>query len=86
MNVLISSVFMQIIPNWEVTNAIRENSFIVENDVTRVLFAGVCTGLSSAIAFKGDFSCGGIDVLTYYFALRKSTSIGKYSSNDNNRY
>ena len=35
--------------------------------------------LSSAIAFKGDFSCGGIDVLTYYFALRKSTSIGKYS-------
>lgn len=79
MNVLISSVFMQIIPNWEVTNAIRENLFIVENDVTRVLFAGVCTGLSSAIAFKGDFSCGGIDVLTYYFALRKSTSIGKYS-------
>ncbi|MGM9873456.1 MAG: YitT family protein [Bacilli bacterium] len=78
-NVFVSSLFMQIIPNWDVTSAIRENLFIVNNDVTRVLFAGVCTGLSSAIAYKGDFSCGGIDVFTYYFALRKSTSVGKYS-------
>lgn len=79
LNVFISSLFMQIIPNWDVTNAIRLNEFISSNDVTRVIFAGVCTGLSSAIAYKGDFSCGGIDVFTYYFALRKSTSVGKYS-------
>ena len=24
-------------------------------------------------------SCGGIDIFTYYFALRKSTSVGKYA-------
>ncbi len=44
----------------------------------RALFAGVCTGLSSAIAFKADSSTGGLDVISYYIALKKSTSTGKY--------
>lgn len=45
----------------------------------RALFAGVCTGVSSAIAFKMDASAGGIDVVAYYIALKKSTLVGKYS-------
>ena len=56
--------------------------FVSENGggmLARALFAGICTGLSSAVAFKFDFSAGGIDVISYYFALRKSTSVGKYS-------
>ena len=53
-------------------------SFIESSVMTRVILAGVCTGLSSALAYRGDLSCGGIDVFTYYFALRKSTSVGKY--------
>lgn len=44
----------------------------------RVFFAGLCTGLSSAIAFKIDSSAGGFDILTYYLSLRKSTTVGKY--------
>ncbi len=47
--------------------------------LARGLFGGVFTGLSSAIAFKFDFSTGGIDILAYYIALRKSTLVGKYS-------
>ena len=35
-------------------------------------------GVSSALAYRGDVSCGGIDVFSYYFALRKSTNIGRY--------
>ena len=45
----------------------------------RALFAGVCTGLSTALAFKADLSPGGLDVIAYYIALRKSTLAGKYS-------
>lgn len=44
----------------------------------RALFAGVCTGMSSAIAYKWETSAGGFDIVAYYFSLRKSTSAGKY--------
>ncbi|MCR5491650.1 MAG: YitT family protein [Bacilli bacterium] len=47
--------------------------------LSRALFAGVCTGLASALAYKIDASAGGIDVLAYYIALKKSTMVGKYS-------
>ena len=57
---------------------LASNSLISNSVLSRVIFAGVCTGISSAFAFRGDISCGGIDVFTYYFALRKSTSVGKY--------
>lgn len=46
--------------------------------ITRALFAGLCTGLSSAIAFKYETSAGGFDVVSYYISLRKSTTTGKY--------
>ena len=48
--------------------------------VARAIFAGLCTGLSSAIAYKVDCSGGGIDVIAYYIAVKKSTMVGKYSS------
>ena len=48
--------------------------------ISRALFGGVFTGLSSAIAFKVETSTGGIDVVSYYLALKKSTSVGKYST------
>src|SRR5574344_460681 len=47
--------------------------------LARALFAGVLTGLSSALAFKVDISAGGIDILAYYIALKKNTLVGKYS-------
>lgn len=48
--------------------------------LVRVLFAGMIIGFSSALAFKNEISCGGIDVFSYYFSLRKSTSVGKYNT------
>jgi uncharacterized membrane-anchored protein YitT (DUF2179 family) len=47
--------------------------------LARALFAGICTGLSSALAFKVDISAGGVDIIAYYIALRKNTLTGKYS-------
>lgn len=44
----------------------------------RALFAGICTGISSAIAYKWETSAGGFDVVSYYVSLRKSTTAGKY--------
>ncbi len=48
--------------------------------VARAIFAGVCTGLSSALAYKVDCSGGGIDVIAYYIAIKKSALVGKYST------
>lgn len=47
--------------------------------LSRALFAGICTGLSSAIAFKYELSAGGADVIAYYVSLKKSTPTGKYT-------
>ncbi len=48
--------------------------------LARALFAGLTTGLSSAIAFKFDTSAGGFDVVAYYLALRKSKNAGPYGA------
>ncbi len=44
----------------------------------RALFAGLLAGLGSALAFKLETSTGGIDVISYYLSIRKSTTAGKY--------
>ena len=78
-NVGASSLFIALFSmSGGVGEMLASNSFISGSILSRVIFAGVCTGISSAIAFRGEISCGGIDVFTYYFALRKSTSVGKY--------
>ena len=46
---------------------------------TRALLGGICTGISSAIAFRANASAGGIDVIAYYIALKKNRMVGKYS-------
>ena len=47
--------------------------------LSRAIFGGVMTGLSSALAYKLDASAGGIDVVAYRVAIKKSTAVGKYS-------
>ncbi len=46
--------------------------------LARALFAGLCTGLSSAIAYKFETSAGGFDIIAYYVSLRKSKNAGPY--------
>lgn len=57
------------------------SKFISENGgmLSRAIFAGICTGLSSAIAYKADASAGGFDIVAYYLSLRKGVTTGKYN-------
>ena len=78
LNVGLSSLFISVFNNVQFMKDIAAE--ISGENLTRVLFAGVTVGVASAIAYKAEVSCGGIDVFSYYFALRKSTSVGKYST------
>ena len=79
-NVGLSSLFIYLFshPTFGFTHVIAANSLVADHLLVRVLFGGACVGLSSALAYRGDISCGGMDVFNYYLALRKSTSTGKY--------
>ena len=76
-NVGLSSLFIQVFNNIELMKQVAQA--IAGEHLARVLFAGVLVGTASAIAYKANSSCGGVDVFSYYFSLRKSTSVGKYS-------
>ncbi|MBP5091123.1 MAG: YitT family protein, partial [Bacilli bacterium] len=83
-NVLEVSILTRVFAAWDFPYRLYE--FIFEHGggfFGRAFFAGVLTGLASAMAFKFDFSNGGIDIVAYYFALRKNTSVGKYATGIN---
>lgn len=71
-NVICVSIFIKFLP----TITISE----IQSDILgRALFAGICTGLSSAMCYKMEISAGGMDIVSYYFAYHRSTSVGKYT-------
>lgn len=72
LNVIFVSLFIKFIPSIAIDEILGDN-------LGRALFAGILTGLSSAIAYKVEISAGGLDVISYYFAYQKSTSVGKYT-------
>ena len=78
-NVGLSSLFISLFSNWNFIQQIAMNGYIASSPLSRVLFAGICTGISSGIAFKGGTSCGGMDIVTCYLSLKKSTGVGKYN-------
>lgn len=94
LNVGLSSVFIMVFKQWDFVLQIRQTLTAAQtidgvtylnygNIVVRTLFAGIFVGTASGIAFKADVSCGGIDVFSYYFGMRKSTSVGKYTATIN---
>ncbi len=80
-NVVETSLFTELLSPQNVQVIYEIGQYVSEHGglLARVIFGGVTTGLSAAIAFKGDLSTGGIDVIAYYIALKKRTSVGKYS-------
>lgn len=80
-NVAESSIFIRLLTIDAIPLFGKIAEFIEGNGamLSRSMFGGVFVGLSSAIAFKGDFSTGGLDVVAYYIALRKKTLVGKYT-------
>jgi uncharacterized membrane-anchored protein YitT (DUF2179 family) len=74
LNVAFTSFFIEILPIGILT------LFDISSDMlSRALFAGIIGGIASAIAFQAEISSGGLDVITYYIANVKSTSVGKYA-------
>ncbi len=72
-NVGLASLFISLIPvGWE-------TAVIYDSQLTRTLYAGILAGFSAAIAFKANVSSGGMDIIAYYFANRKSEGVGKYN-------
>ena len=81
-NVALASLFTNLLglePFVGLLDAISEFANANGGMLARAIFAGVCTGVSSGIAYKVDASAGGIDVIAYYIALRKNVLVGKYS-------
>lgn len=80
-NVLETSIFTELLnpEKIEVIYQIGQYVSVHGGLLARVIFGGATTGLSTAIAFKGDLSTGGIDVIAYWIALKKRTAVGKYS-------
>ena len=81
LNVGATSLFTSLLRYADASLFFRISEFVDSNGglVTRALLGGVCTGISSAIAFKVDASAGGMDVVAYYIALKKSVLVGRYS-------
>lgn len=75
LNVIFTSLFISILPA-DFFDPIAK--LVSATPLARAIFAGLFTGLSSGFAFKSGHSTGGIDVIAYYYSLRKSTSTGKY--------
>lgn len=79
LNVAVASLFISIFGQSDLIHQIAANSYIASSPLSRVLIAGMCTGISSGIAFKGGTSCGGMDIVTCFISLKKSTGVGKYN-------
>ena len=79
---LVNVIFVFLFSNIFKGQFFQEVATVINNHggfLSRALFAGMCTGLSSAIAYKFDTSAGGFDIVSYYVGLRKSTTVGKYN-------
>lgn len=74
-NVIFTSLFINFLPA-DFFDPIAE--IVSAQPLSRAIFAGICTGMASALAFKGGHSTGGVDIIAYYYSLRKSTNAGKY--------
>ena len=77
-NVVFVSLFTTLFKDLEFFNTLAT---AVNNDaglLARALFAGLCTGISSAISFKVESSAGGVDVISYFLSLKKNSSTGPY--------
>ena len=78
-NVGLTSLFISLFSASGFVQEIANNVFMVSSPLTRILFAGICTGISSGIALKAGTSCGGMDIVICYVSVRKSTGVAKYN-------
>lgn len=84
-NVGLTSILISYIPNsWTSIFNVDPNS-VVEgipfqyDYLVRALCAGSLTGISSGVAYAIGTSAGGVDIITFTIAEKKSTNVGKYN-------
>lgn len=87
-NVVLSSLFISFFSQSGIAKEVADFNFStygtdpstipLSTPTVRVLFAGITSGLASALAYTSGVSCGGIDIITYYVGAKKSTQIGRY--------
>lgn len=80
-NVLFASGFGILLKSNDPYFFINQISAKIANEtVARVIFAGMCTGLASALAYKIDTTAGGTDIIAFFISEKKSVLIGKWSA------
>ena len=83
-NVVLTSVFIAVLSSdggvaESFASVKAGDQLMLDSILIRIVLGGVCSGFSSAVAFVGNVSCGGIDIVTYYLGMRKGTQVGKYT-------
>ncbi len=80
LNILMASIFGILLKSNDPNFFINQVSAIfIDQPLSRVLFAGICTGISTGLAFAVETCPGGTDVISYYISEKKSLLVGKYS-------
>ncbi|MCQ2772548.1 MAG: YitT family protein [Bacilli bacterium] len=79
-NVAEASLFVDLFDVEKIELFAKIAEFVNNNGalLARVLFASLCTGLSSAITFVADISAGGTDIVSYYIGMKKKRPVGMY--------
>lgn len=75
-NVVLVFLFSNLIQNSSFFEEIAIYIYVKGGILARTLIAGLCTGLSSAIAFKYETSTGGFDIVSYYVSIKRGGPAG----------
>lgn len=59
--------------------SISPDGYVQAGLLTRAFLAGIFSGVASSVSFACGGSSGGVDTIGYYFSMRKSTNIGRYT-------
>ena len=79
-NVVFVTIFGIILPTEEGSFIVEISEAVFNQPVARILFAGLCTGVATALSYLIESTCGGIDIIAYYISEKKSVQVGKWSA------
>ncbi len=73
-NVVLVSILIAAIPDsWANVFSLNDDAFL-----ERAIFAGLLTGISTALAVRFGHSAGGVDIISIYISSKTHSSMGKY--------
>lgn len=63
----------------KVESTIVPGGYVQAGLLARAFLAGIFSGVASSVSYACGGSSGGVDTIGYYFSMRKSTNIGRYT-------